>query len=278
MYFDTTDKKRGLIGTILIHLLILILFIIYGLTYPVPRPESGMLLNFGTSAEGSGEIQPDVAGDPSPNETPTEEVIPPSESSSSDAQDEPVLTQDNIETLTTPPNEDKKKTDVEKAKNPADNSTQSTNEESKEQKKEPELDSRLKSTLENAFNKPGGSEGDDANKSGDKGKENGDKLGNSYTGGTGGSGGGNYRLGNRNALAKIKPDYTCEEYGIVVMTVKVNRNGQTIDASLQLKGTSNTAACLVNKAKEAALKTKWQPDPSAPEVQIGSISYHFELN
>ena len=140
------------------------------------------------------------------------------------------------------------------------------------------MDSRLKNVLDNAFNKPGGSEGNDDNKSGDKGKPDGDKNGNSYTGGKGGSGGGNYRLGNRNALAKIKPEYTCEEYGIVVMTVRVNRQGKTTDAKLQLKGTTNTAACLVNRAKEAALKTKWEPDSGAPEVQIGTITYHFELN
>ncbi|MCB0480447.1 MAG: hypothetical protein KDC83_03400 [Flavobacteriales bacterium] len=278
MYFDTTNKKRGLAGTILVHLLLLILFIIYGLNYPVPRPETGMLLNFGTSDMGSGEIQPDVAGDPSPQTDPNEEIIPPTESSSSNAQDDQVLTQDEIETLTTPENDDSKKTESENATKPKDNSSQSTTEESKEPKKEPQLDSRLKNTLENAFNKGGGSEGDDKNKSGDKGKVNGDKQGNSYTGGTGGSGGGNYNLGDRNALAKIKPDYTCEEYGIVVISVRVNRNGQTVDANLQLKGTSNTAPCLVNRAKEAALKTKWQPDPAAPEIQIGSITYHFELN
>jgi len=26
------------------------------------------------------------------------------------------------------------------------------------------------------------------------------------------------------------------------------------------------------------MKTKWQPDTKAPEMQLGSITYHFDLN
>ena len=227
---------------------------------------------------GSGEVQPDVSGDPAPETDPTEEVVPPTEQSSSEAQDEPVMTQDDFETIETPPAEDKNKTENNEDNVPLETTTQKTTEKTEKTEKQEEIDPRLKNVLDNAFNKSGGSEGDDANKPGDKGKVDGDKKGNSYTGGKGGSGGGDFRLGNRNALDKVKPLYKCDEYGIVVMTVRVNRSGNTIDAKLQLKGTTNTAACLVNRAKEAALKTKWQPDPSAPEIQIGSITYHFELN
>ena len=72
--------------------------------------------------------------------------------------------------------------------------------------------------------------------------------------------------------------YECDEYGTVIMQVVVNRQGITTEAKLKLKGTTNQAACLVKNAREAALKTKWQSDPSAPATQIGTITYHFELN
>lgn len=274
-YFDTKDKKRGLVGTIVIHLVILILFAICGLTYPIPRPESGMLLNFGTTAEGSGEIQPDQVGETSEVQPETQEQEA-TESNPAESADIQELTQDHTETIETPPKKDPenspKETPVE---NP--NNTEETNEKEPVEKQQT-IDDRLKKALNDAFKKQGGSEGDDADKTGDKGKPNGDKDGNSYTGGTGGSGGGNYNLGNRNALQKIKPAYQCEEYGIVVISIRVDRNGKTLDAKLQLKGSTNTAPCLVNKAKEAAMKTKWEPDPKAPEMQIGSITYHFELN
>ncbi len=274
-YFETKDKKRGLVGTILVHIIILILFAIYGLTYPIPRPESGMLLNFGTTAEGSGEIQPDQVGETSEVQPETEEQ-PATESNPSESADIQDLTQDQTETIEIPPKKDPDKTtETNPVENP--NNTDKTNDkEPVEQEKT--IDDKLKKALADAFKKSGGSEGDDVNKTGDKGKVNGDKDGNSYTGGSGGSGGGNYNLGNRNALQKVKPDYQCEEYGVVVMSIRVDRYGKTLNAKLQLKGSTNTAPCLVSKAREAAIKTRWEPDPKAPEMQIGTITYHFDLN
>lgn len=268
-YFDTKDKKRGLFGTIGVHLLILVLFAIYGLKYPDPLPEVGIPVNFGTSDVGSGEVQPDTPGDPPPTESSSEPV---------EATEQDVLTQDLTETIETPPTEEQ----PDPKPDPVKEKPKETPKETKdpvEEEKPRELDSDVKNMLDNAFKNPGQSQGDDKNKSGDKGQPDGDD-GNNYKGNPGGGGGGtgNYRLGNRNALAKVKPEYKCEEYGTVVMLVKVNRSGTTIDAQLQLKGTSNTAPCLVNRAKEAALKTKWEGDPSAPAVQVGTITYHFELN
>jgi len=274
-YFDTKDKKRGLIGTILVHLILLILFAIYGLTYPTPRPESGMLLNLGSTAEGSGEIQPDQVGETAQEQPVAEDQ--PTESNPSESSEDQAITQDQVETIEVPPKKDPEKT-TEKTPIEDPNSTKSDSKKDPVEK-EKTIDNKLKNALENAFDKKsGGSEGDDKDKKGDKGKAGGDKNGNSYTGGAGGSGGGNYSLGNRSALEKIKPDYQCEEYGIVVISIRVDRTGKTLNAKLQLKGSTNTAPCLVNKAKDAAMKTKWQPDTKAPEMQIGSIAYHFDLN
>ena len=270
--FDTKDKKRGLVGTIMVHLLILVLFAIYGLKYPDPLPEIGIPINFGTSDMGSGDIQPETPGSPPSETAPVEPV----ESTEAD-----VLTQDNIETIETPPAEDPLVKPVE-AKTPLEEKPVETKP-VEEKKPDPTLDPNLKDILDkNPFaTKSGGSEGNDKNKTGDKGQTNGND-GSAYSGnpGGGGSGGsGNYNLGNRNALAKVKPNYECDEYGTVVITIKVNRLGHTVDADLKLKGTTNTASCLVNKAKEAALKTKWDAaNSSAPAIQIGTITYHFELN
>ncbi len=42
-------KREGLIGTIVFHVILLLIFIFAGLPYTVPRPEQGILVNFGTS-------------------------------------------------------------------------------------------------------------------------------------------------------------------------------------------------------------------------------------
>ena len=99
----------------------------------------------------------------------------------------------------------------------------------------------------------------------------------SGNGGGNGSGSG-YSLGNRKALSKPQPNYTCQEQGRVAVQVSVDRNGNTISVTAGVQGTTNTAKCLLDQAKIAAMNTKWQPDPNAPEKQVGKIIYTFSLN
>jgi len=156
-----------------------------------------------------------------------------------------------------------------------------------------------------------GNKGGDGNdgKTGNKGSANGNLNSNGYYGngsgtgsgggngsgnGTGsgsgsgsgngsGSGGGNgsgsgYSLGNRKALNKPAPDYTCQEQGRVAVQVNVDRNGNTISVTAGVQGTTNTAKCLLDQARIAAMNTKWQADGAAPEKQVGTIIYTFRLN
>jgi len=80
---------------------------------------------------------------------------------------------------------------------------------------------------------------------------------------------------NRQAVRKIKPNYSCEEFGKIVVRVWVNREGQTIKAEPGIRGTTESSSCLFKEAKYAALKTTWTPYFDAPEVQIGQITYNF---
>jgi len=150
-----------------------------------------------------------------------------------------------------------------------------------------------------------GGDGDDKT-AGNKGKANGSLSSNGYygTGGSGGgTGGGNgtgtgigtgsgygagsgggtgngtgYSLGNRKAISKPAPKYTCNETGKVVVEVSVDRTGKTIDAIAGIKGSTNTAKCLLDQARIAAMNTKWDASSDAPEKQVGKIVYNFNLN
>ena len=83
---------------------------------------------------------------------------------------------------------------------------------------------------------------------------------------------------NRFAVVKIKPKYNCDESGTVVVRVWVNREGKTIKAEAGVRGTTESASCLLNEAKLAALQTTWTPYFDAPEIQIGQITYNFYRN
>ncbi|MEA3479966.1 MAG: TonB family protein, partial [Bacteroidota bacterium] len=56
--------------------------------------------------------------------------------------------------------------------------------------------------------------------------------------------------------------------------IKVNKLGKVVSASIT-KGTNITDQKLQKQALNAALKSTFEPDPKAPEVQKGTITYNF---
>ena len=115
---------------------------------------------------------------------------------------------------------------------------------------------------------------------GDNGSGQGLGTGSGYGNGSGsgvGNGNGNYQLGNRKALNKPQPNYLCNEEGVVVVQISVDKSGRVIGANPGVRGTTNAAKCLLDQAKIAAMNTKWQADDAAPEKQVGKIIYNFKL-
>lgn len=54
-----SEKKKGLIGTIVFHAIVLMLLVLLGFFTPLPLPgEEGILVNFGDSETGFGELEP----------------------------------------------------------------------------------------------------------------------------------------------------------------------------------------------------------------------------
>ena len=110
------------------------------------------------------------------------------------------------------------------------------------------------------------------------GKSTGDPNASGYYGNSGTGSGGNYRLGNRKAVTMSKPIYDCNEEGKVYVSISVDNSGKVVKATPGVKGTTNSAACLLQRAKEAALKTKFNTDTKAPTKQVGTIIYSFSLS
>jgi len=79
-------------------------------------------------------------------------------------------------------------------------------------------------------------------------------------------------------LGKERNIPECNETGTVVVKIVVDQTGKVIQAVPGIKGTTNTAACLMAPAKKAALATKFNSDSKAPSKQTGSIVYTFKLS
>ncbi len=233
------------------------------------------------------------------------ESIPQSEpqEESQPSESEKVLTQENSEALAIKKAEEekklqeakereearreaeaKKRAEVEakrKAEAERQRKIQAENERKERERKEQEAKRKNLDALMGGFSdsngKADGGEGDD-DQPGDKGKETGDPNASGYYGIGGDGSGGNYRLGNRKALTRPVPEYDCNEEGKVVVTISVDQTGKVISAQPGAKGTTNSASCLLSRAKEAALRTKFNADSKAPPKQVGLIIYNFSLS
>lgn len=91
-----------------------------------------------------------------------------------------------------------------------------------------------------------------------------------------GSNGINFNLAGRSLCSTPPtPEYNSESEGKVVVEIRVDRKGNVVSASPGKAGTSTNDPILREAAKNAALKTKFNSDPNAAEIQVGTITYTF---
>lgn len=266
---DTEHKRKSMAITVVVHVLLLLLLFLVGMKYLDPPIEQGIAINFGTSDQGMGDIQPTEKIQSAPQKSASQPVSQPVSEIKED-----VVTQDMEEAPVIKkekPKEVQKETPVEKPKE-------------QPKKAEPKPDKSTSDALSSILNGPKsdgtakGGEGND-NKSGDKGNPDGDPNAKSYYGtGKGLDGDGNYMLGGRKALNKEKFVQDCNEAGTVVVSIEVDRNGKVIAATPGVRGTTNNAKCLLDPAKRAAMATKFNSDSDAPAKQVGKIVYRFSLS
>jgi outer membrane biosynthesis protein TonB len=271
------ERKSAAITTVVMCLIFVAIFFV-GMKYLDPPEEYGIAVNFGTSDVGMGDIQPTEPlkaaqqVEEQQEEVVQEEQVTPSSTKTS----EDVITQNTEDAIAIKKQtEAKKKADeearLEKIKNDA-----IAKQQAEEATKRKNLDAMI-GGISNANGTATGGEGND-NKAGDKGKITGDPNATGYYGNGGTGSGGDYQLGNRKPLSKPKPNYICNEEGLVIVQIEVDVNGKVINATAGIKGSTTTATCLLSQAKDAAMKTTWQPDAKAPSKQVGTIKYRFSLS
>ncbi|MCH1433121.1 MAG: energy transducer TonB [Flavobacteriaceae bacterium] len=278
---DTPHKKKAAGLTVVVAILLLLLFFMLGLTYYDPPISYGMEVNFGTLAQGSGEVQPtkSVQTIEQPVKKPVEveekvEVTPPKESTEESIKE--VLTEKESTVVVPDKKEEVKLREaVEKEPEP-----EVEPEPVKEVAKVSEatksvVSNLLKNKTEDGEQTQG--EGDDLVQ-GDKGKLEGNPYSSSYYNnyGLGGRGKG-YGLNGRNLQSNGKVVQDCNQEGTVVVRITVNNNGEVVQAVPGVKGSTNTHPCLLEPARKTALLHKWFPDNNAPAEQIGFVVIQFKL-
>ena len=253
-------KKRAVLGTFLVHVFLVFIFYSFGLKYMDPKVEEGIAIEFGYAESGMGdeitqseEIVTEVTEQIASIEESTNEEL-------TEVSDE-VLTQEAEEA----PSINEEKEAVE-----AQEKTPVVKEEEK-----PKASDELQQALSSLFQSPVTTQTGLTDSIGAQGFIEGTINGAVEAVGGDGDSSDGYELGDRKVIRKPKPNYSCNETGIVVIRVWVNSEGHTYKAELDLKNTTDTSPCLVREAKAAALKTTWLADDNAEPIQIGSIIYNF---
>lgn len=290
-YLETKHQRNSAkITTLILIILVLLLFVV-GPPYTDPPEEYGVAVNFGNSDFGSGNTQPLKPMRTKPNKTSeqirkeenqTEKAKATTESS---VPSDKVITADNAETIAMQKQKEQaeakaKAEALAKVKAERIEAEKKVAEEKRrkaEEAKKKKLDALI-GGVKKADGKQTGGEGPNDGL-GDKGQLDGSPYAPSYFGGSGpGKGGVGSGLGGRGGATKKIYKQDCNETGLVVVRIVVNRSGSVIDAQPGIKGTTNTNPCLLEPAKKIALSHKWPADSNAPKRQIGFVSINFDVS
>jgi TonB family protein len=260
---EKESKIKGIVGTILFHAGLLLLLFLLGLSTPLPLPgEEGVEVNLGYSDQGMGvdqQLEP----------APSEEIVSPPPQSSRETE-ERIMTQ---ETEEAPAIEKPKKIEPKPVTKPAEEPAKQEKPEEKPAE-QPKVDPKTLYKGKSTSTTDGGQEGQ-TGEPGDQGQPNGNPDATNYDGNGGKGNGPGFDLGGRGARSLPSPSYTSNDQGDVVVEIFVDRDGNVISARAGVKGTSTNDAHLWEVAKDAAMRSKFDPDPDAPEKQRGTITYKF---
>ena len=95
------------------------------------------------------------------------------------------------------------------------------------------------------------------------------------SGGDGVGGGPSFSLAGRGAKSWGKISSSSEQVGNVVVEIKVDKDGNVIEAKAGQRGTTLWDSNLWRECEQAVRKSKFTANPDAPEVQKGTVTYIF---
>lgn len=264
-------KKEGIVGTIIFHVGLLLVFIYFGFTTPLPLPaEQGILINFGDSETGFGNVEPRQSRQSQQQQqsTPPQPVQP---------SDQQVMTQDFEESAAV---ESAPKQPQRTTKRETSETTEQPREEVKEEPEKPKREVNRNALYKGRNESTRQSNSEGATYQGaNQGSPTGSPESNDRTLGLSLGGGGiSVSLSGRTPQNLPKPDYNQQVEGKVVVQITVDRNGNVTQAVPGVKGSNTLDSYLLAAAKRAAMQAKFDRKPGASAYQQGTITYNFKLN
>ena len=286
-------RITGLIGTLVLHVLVLVFLLLVAISKPKMQEEGGVPVMLGNMEVAQGNADPynltdvDVLDEPQlPTETTVPEPVPetPVKSDMITQEDEPTIAVPKKETpKPTPKTEKVKKKPVQKEPVKPKEKTEAEKKAEAEKLAAEKKAAEQKAAAEAAAKKIAGAFGK-GTQTGSKGTGTtgdgiqGSPTGNSSEGQSSGVGGyGTFDLNGRSlgSGGLPRPVYNVQEEGRVVVTITVNPAGQVIHTSIN-KRTNTANAALRKAAEDAARKARFNA-VTGVNNQTGTITYYFKL-
>ena len=287
-------RITGLVGTLVLHVLVLVLLLLVAISKPDTQEEGGVPVMLGNMEMAQGNADPytltdvDVLDEP---QLPTEATVPepvipepPVEQEMITQEDEPTVAVPKKDTpKPTPKTEKVKKKQTPKEPVKPKEKTEAEKKAEAERLAAEKKAAEQKAAAEAAAKRIAGAFGK-GTQTGSKGTGTtgqgiqGSPTGNAAEGQTSGAGGyGTFDLNGRSlgTGGLPRPVYNVQEEGRVVVTITVNPAGQVIHTSIN-KRTNTANAALRKAAEDAARKARFNA-VSGVNNQTGTITYYFKL-
>lgn len=258
-YYDPDDNSRsrrsGIIALAAYLVALVGVLVFASFTIEMPNADEGILVDFGTTATGSGRV--DMAmSQPAPKPAAPRPKAPKVEQDivTSQQEDAPAVLQ-------------KPQTKPQKV------------EEVVEPEPKPREVNKKALFPGRTVGSDAKSEGESNKAEGNQGSEQGSLGGAHVEGGGQGTSGVSFDLSGRSLVGSLnRPAYNGTEEGRVVVRIVVNAAGVVTSAEYQAKGSTTNTKTLVDAAIKAARGTRFNAVEQGTTSQQGTITYIFKLN
>ncbi len=278
------NKRKGWIGSLLIHALMVLLLILPLLQFPIPPPgQAGILVSLGVPDQGEGDDMPETQNiekvEPKPASEPVKAVVPVQVKKETPAERKVLTTEDPQAIAIKKAKEAETKRQQEEAVRKQKAEAEAKRKADEEARQKAEAEAKKKADYQQSKKQYGtllsGSGKGETGTPGNQGSTDGDPRATNLKGVSTGSGMVGGGLGSRGVSYEPKISDNSQKVGKVVVSVCVDKSGKVISAEYTQKGSTTTDSDLRELAERSARKFIFTA--SSIEKQCGTITVDFKV-
>ncbi|MDR1499695.1 MAG: energy transducer TonB [Tannerellaceae bacterium] len=257
-----TDNIYSLLGSVIIHLIILLILGFTVMNTILPDEDEGVLVNFGNIDAAAGTFEPQYTGGIPPRQT-----LPQAQSGGDDLETQDIEESAYIE-------DSRRRREQQAGEDNQRALDERRRQDEQRRQRENTINDRVAGAFGSSSSEEAGSQGDAATGTGNQGNP----FGNAAAGANSGMGGyGSFNLNGRSVASGglPRPDYNIQEEGRIVINITVDPRGAVIFAEIG-RGTNIDNESLRQSALDAARKARFN-SITGTNNQSGNITYNYML-